>query len=551
MLPYSIPPGSRDKPETHMSLAGGPLGRLSIPDEMHESWLRVYAAELALNTHSLFFAERRTPIFRMHFDLDFTQPEPVTLHYLIAVARECVNVFRLFFPTVPEDAPMWRCAILTAKPKPVTKDSEVLVKSGCHMLWPWLYVNQVQALQMRANVVDTLVRTWPARHAPANSYDDVVDRTVLTSNGLRMMGSDKAARCKKCKNGAAREKCTACDGRGFLVENRAYLLAMVLSSSGEPDRQRVDAWKKDLFMCVRFTSIRSSRVEHSAGFKVPAHAVTDDAVRSVRKKAKKTGGKGTVESPHEAVGLPGSVTIDPSSRIFVELQTFLTTCMSAQWTGICINNLHIQHDIGRYTVHVGGPGSSYCQHVARAHGSSTVYFTVEEDGVRQRCFSPKLHNGVSCRVYKSTVYPLSRWLQEAMFGESGAKGRVTLPTSSDEGILAKSAAYTKALTARVEAKRKKIQDDEKTLSVLGMKKIKVEEGRGVDMPHPVFKGKTCGEVERMSSFEVYVEFTKLRENRMSDTAKVHAEEVSHNGARPVVKKNHAKKQRGKTAKIGQ
>lgn len=551
IAPYTIPPGLRDKPETHMSLAGGPYGRLSIPDEMHEAWLRIYTQELALNTHSLFFAERRTPVFRMHFDLDFTQEQPVDLHYLTAMARECIRVFRLFFPDVPEDAPMWRCVLLVAGPKPTKANAMDLVKSGCHMLWPWLYVNQIQALQLRANVVDTLNRTWPSRNSPANSYEDVVDRTVLTSNGLRMLGSDKAVRCKKCNKGAAREKCANCDGRGFLVENRAYTLAMILNSSGEPDRDRLEDWKKDLFTCVRFTSTRSSRREHSAGFVVPSHAVTDDAVKTAHRKAKKkSGSAGTVELPCEAVGLPGAVAIEPSSRIFTELHSFLTTCMCPQWAGVRMTNLYIQHELGRYTAHVNGPGSSFCQHVNRAHNSSVVRFTVERDGVRQRCFSPKLHEGVSCRMYAGPVTPLSCWLQEAMFGARVSAKVAIQPETSDESILAKSAAYKKTLAERVDAKRKKRIDEEKTLDALGKKRVKTKGDRGADVPHPIFTTKTCGEVERMSSWEIHMEFLKIRMDRIEDTARVHAEEVSRNGALPVGAKKKTKKTVGKAHKRG-
>lgn len=562
--PFTIVPGSRDKVETHMSLAGGPYGRLSIPDEMHEAWLRVYTAELKKNKHSLFFAERRTPIFRMHFDLDFCETEPVGLHTLTAIARECRRVFRPFFPTVPEDAPMWRCVLLVASPKPATgppvteDDDGVRVKSGCHMLWPWMYVNQVQALQLRANVVDTLVRTWPPRPPTANSYDDVVDRTVLKSNGLRMMGSDKASRCKKCNTPAARNNCKPCKGTGVIAENRPYTLSMVLNATGEPDVERLEAWKNDLFKCVRFTSIRSSRVEHSAGFVVPSHAVVDACVKMARKKAGRgaAGTAGAVATPREAMGLLGSVTIDPSSRIFSEMQSFLTTHTCGQWSGLRISHLYIQHNLGRYTVNVTGPGSSFCTHVGRAHTSSTVYFTVERDGVRQRCFSPKVHtDGTICRKYVGPPAPLTQWLLEAMFGsERGMScggdvsdntlGPVIASTADEDAILAKSAAYTRKLSERVAAKRKMATDEECTLSVLG-KKTKVKGpkvgDRGADTPHPVFTNKTCGEVEKMSSWEIHVQFTKLRTQRIADTAKVHAAEVSCNGAVPVNKKTAPKR----------
>jgi len=544
---YIITPGSTGQTETHMSLAGGPYGRLSIPDEVHETWLRIYTQELALNSHSLFFAERRTPVFRMHFDLDFTQEDAVTLHYITTMARECVRVFRLFFPSLDEDAPMWKCVILMATPKPV---DESKVKSGCHLLWPWMYVTQVQALQMRANVVDTLNRTWPARTPPmANSYDDVVDRTVLTSNGLRMMGSDKASKCKTCKNTASsREKCTSCMGRGFLVENRAYTLAMVLTPAGEPDKDQLASWKRDLFDCVRFTSIRSSRVDHSAGFVTPTHAITDDAVKTAKKKAKSsqktTNGGGSVDSPTEAAGLPGSVNMDRTSRIFTEFAEFLTTYMGAQWSGLTLTHLYLQRDQGRYIAHVTGPGSSFCQNVDRAHSSSQIYFEVRRDGVQQRCFSPKVRNGTSCRQYGGPVVSLTRWLHESMFGRECASP----PPYDDAAILAKSAEYTRNLKIRMESKKRQREHEQTTLSVLG-KQVDVKKGdRGEHQPHPVFKGMTCGQVEKMSSQQLCEEFRKIRNARIAETSRLHAE-ISCNGKNPIGVAQK-KKKIGKAAKRG-
>jgi hypothetical protein len=164
-----------------MSLLGWPYGRLVIPDEMRDTWLKEYAKELMRGAHSLYFAERKTPVFRMHFDLDFKQAAAVRLPELTALALAATTVFRDFYPGVAADAPAWRIMVLTAPPKPTRTDGVELVKSGCHLIWPELHVDQGIALQLRLNFVAHLTRTWPARVAGSNSYDDVVDETVLTN----------------------------------------------------------------------------------------------------------------------------------------------------------------------------------------------------------------------------------------------------------------------------------------------------------------------------------------------------------------------------------
>jgi hypothetical protein len=124
--------------ETHVSLLGWPYGRLLIPDNKHGSWLTEYTKELQRGVHSLYFAEHKTPVFRMHFDLDFTQPSPVPLEYLQKIGRAANTVFREFYPGLGVDSEEWSILLLTAPPKPVEKDGVHLVKSGCHMIWPYL-----------------------------------------------------------------------------------------------------------------------------------------------------------------------------------------------------------------------------------------------------------------------------------------------------------------------------------------------------------------------------------------------------------------------------
>lgn len=543
LLPYTIPVGSKDKVETHMSLAGGPFGRLSIPAEVHESWLAVYANELRTNPYSLFFAERRTAIFRMHFDLDFCQREVVDSLLIMSLARECTTVFRAFFPAALSDDIMWSCVILTSVPKPTVvapvadDDDGERIKSGCHLIWPWLYVDQIQALQLRANVVDLLARTWPPRPPTANSYDDVVDRTVLTSNGLRMFGSNKAVRCKECKK-TTRDRCVACNAIGIIAENRPYLLTSILTPDGEVDAARLADWTSDMFKCVRFTSIRSSRTESTPGFTCPDHAVADSHVKAAARRNMKTQSKAATAT---AVGIPGAITIDPTFQIFTALSDFLPS-LSPHWGGVKISKLFMQRELGKYTVHVVGPGSSFCKHVNRAHGTSSIYFTVERDGVRQACFSPKVHDAVSCRRYVSAPFALSQWLQEAMFGcETQNAAPERRPSPDTDTVLAKSAAYTKLLADRVELRRKQETSETASLKVIGKKpNIRHIIDRGTNVMHPIFTDKTCGEVEQMNSAELHREYVKIREMRLAETSAVHAREVTCNGSVPMQSKSLVK-----------
>jgi len=393
--------------ETHMSLIGGFHGRLLIPQN-YQKWLQVYSTELARNQHSLFLAERRTPIFRMHFDLDFTQPSEVCLDDLVKMARASVDVFRKFYPDVSSDDEQWQTVILCAPSKPIMKQEERMVKSGCHLIWPNLFVDQAIALQLRLNVVEFFQREWPKRTGLSNDYDDVVDKSVLTSNGLRMYGSDKGIICNKCRRN--QQKCKTCDvclGRGVLVENRAYTLSAILDPSGELDTERYNLWERDLFTCVRNSSTRSSHTSPTPGYKVPSHAVSDVGV----KRARKTSAGGSAAAK--------KTSIDPTSPVFHQIQSHIT-CMNPAWSSLQIRD--VARDNGRYICHVQGPGSLYCTNAKRAHTSSSIFFTITPEGVQQRCFSHKSVGRVKCRTFAGPMKTISRWLHEALFGKMARDG---------------------------------------------------------------------------------------------------------------------------------
>ena len=416
-------PGSKEK-ETHMSLVGGEYGKLFVPDDLHNSWLQMYTQELERGAHSLFFAERRTPVFRMHFDLDFTQPEMVTEAFLVDMASHINSVFRSFYPETAEDAEEWTTVLLCAPPKPVG----AMVKSGCHMIWPWLMVDQGIALQLRLNVLAHIHKTMPPRPTGANTYEDVVDETVLKSNGLRMYGSDKAIKCKTCKSKRVACSVPGCM-RGILVENRAYTLQTILTPAGTVDTERVDHWTRDLFACVRLTSTRSSCREPtptstSRGFVVPHDAISDDSVKRAHQNAR------TQKRLAAGGGPVDSEVIDLKSPIVQHLQNYVSMKLDINWVNVRVKQLFLQRDRGIYTCHVGGPGSLYCQNARRAHTSSCVYFEVTQAGIYQRCFSPKSPASASCKAFRGTPIQLNPWLKEAMFGGNNfSKLFMTVPTS--------------------------------------------------------------------------------------------------------------------------
>ena len=453
----------RTTKETHMSLCGGPYGRLDIPMDKNDSWLRAYAAELDRKQHSLFFCERRTDVFRMHFDLDFIQNTVVTREYVVALAGAANGVFRDFFPKLEPCAEEWVTIVLGAPPKTLERDGATRVKTGYHLIWSKLYVTQAMALKLRASLVSLLERTWDAREDGANSYHDVVDEVVLTRNGLRMYGSDKAVRCKVCKNsGKLRGTCTSCGGRGLLIENRAYTLSTVVSPDGGIDDDLCARYTDSTLECVRASSTRVSNKVPTPGFVVPDNAVVVSTRKAGRKRK-----SGEMCIPNRPRGLGDAHLLDRATiPVYDAIGQRINTV--EKWGQLRVDRVFRTKT--RYLCHVSGPGSSYCRNVGRAHGSSGIYFVITKVGIVQRCYS---HKG-NCRSYASgVVSELKPWLREALFGINNSITTASPPKVAKLGV---------------PVRRKK--------SYPPIERIHVDDSKQ-SQPHPDFPGMTRGEVEKL------------------------------------------------------
>jgi hypothetical protein len=99
-----------------------------------------------------------------------------------------------------------------------------------------------------------------------------------------------------------------------------------------------------------------------------------------------------------------------------------------------------------YTVHVGGENARFCLNKCGAHGQSTVWFSVTQNGVCQRCFSTKTPAptagagpgaaGVPCKKYKSHLNKLLEQEKRLLFPHAPATAvapRATVPADAAYG----------------------------------------------------------------------------------------------------------------------
>lgn len=428
LLKYSLPKGAPADSATHYSLMGG---KYEIPDDKHDEWLERYAAHLVLRPHiPLFFVEKRTPFFRMHFDLDLVQPDVPALVDVIAMVNVCNTVFRTFYPGCT-NSKQFVCIVLKSPPTPKSGG----IKTGFHVIWPYLLVDQTQALTLRESCIIEAVRVLGERVPPHNSFDDVLDMCVFVENGLRMVFSDKTRQCDLCK-GKGRlhgNPCEQCRESKRVSENRVYRPYFVLDEHGELDTARLEAItvEEDKARCVLACSIRCVQATApTPGYVRPPLAPACDVATTMKKHQKrqrleKAGVRpGTVQAEARERGckwLDGATEVDVKSAVVQQLEQFLQKSMGRpEWHELMVQKLFFSASQRRYLAKVYGQGAQYCTNVQRCHGSSTIYFVIDAVGVTQRCYSLKKHDGcVQCNKYASTPVMLNKVLHAALFEEEG------------------------------------------------------------------------------------------------------------------------------------
>lgn len=410
---------------THYSLVGG---KFNIPREKHQEWLRLYAAHLQRGREPVFFIELRTPIFRMHFDVDLIQPTVPTLSDIVSMAQISTQAMRRFYPDTSAPHYSKRFITLILKSPTMSKgpwegDGTVVEvkKTGFHIIWPFLLVNQDQALTLRESCVIDMVQQLPPRQPPSNSYEDVIDECVLTDNGLRMVGSDKAKTCPICKG---KRECDLCR-RGKVPEHRVYEPFCILNEHGELDEAMFArlSQPEDKLPCVRLCSIRAFAAEPTPGYVKPPLAPTKDVESVTRAKRRLAVQKAKVEkgklSYEEGVKwLSDASEIPREAAVFAQVQEFLQQRMGhAEWGNVLIKRFMFSPAAGKYFVKVWGEGSLWCSNVRRMHYSSTIYFVISRTGVVQKCFCKKKNPDapVFCSSYSSPPIKLTKLLSNVLF----------------------------------------------------------------------------------------------------------------------------------------
>lgn len=417
------------KPDTHLLLDGG---RLHVSMGTNPLFCKLLADDIDNNV-SNFVTELRTPIFKMHIDLDVYDPveTPMSPELLREWVREMIHVMRDFFPhiddnTTKESYDSFTVIICTTPTKfDVEKHKIMWAKTGAHVIFPWLLVDVSQAIKLRSGLIQHFEKIYGRRHK-YNIWEDVFDMQIYQSNGLRMIGSSKMANCRSCKGRPSKEQmCDSgqCDGSGKYDAKRCYRVTDALDRNGQPDNKLLSRIRQSSRTEVILASIRTpvlvpmrmdvpswfepmffhdEEMEHKNRFK------PTPAIRTARRLALGELPENVLGA--EELGLHKAPKLKAGDPICVAIQKWIR----AEDTGIpdvyrnaeVVDITILQGDTNPF--YIVRTDSLFCLNKGGEHNNNGVYFLINERGMYQKCFCQcdTTENRLfgKCKDYHSSAY---------------------------------------------------------------------------------------------------------------------------------------------------
>jgi len=376
-----------DRKITHTRMDGGYGGKFHIPPEAQTLFYNAYGTEL-YNERLLYYIEINTPIFMMHFDIDF--PSLMEEDRTVAFCETLHAAVAEYFHR-PRSAVV--CAILDA--------TGARRGAGLHVIFPNTWVDEAMACAVWAGVVARCEEKLPWGR---DAWAKVVDVAVLSEKGsLRMVGSDKCEDCPSCHNGREEKKfCPHCNQKGKIPMGKIYWPWKIFPKT-PPNQETLNNLLLSKAHAARYCSIQSARDKPSGDFAIPEGA---PRAATLSKRSKKCH---TMIRPGDDA-LPGSGGTLSLSSEMLEALTQSIRSYDPHFGQLII------HDVAkapgkqcRCWIRVRGYHDRYCLNKGGEHASNQIYFVLSAKGLSPRCFSKKpelRQSGCFCKDFEGPPKPV-------------------------------------------------------------------------------------------------------------------------------------------------
>lgn len=432
---------------SHYSTDGYCGGIMQLPEIHAQEFLTLYVRDVFLFGRRLYLSEQRSVIFAMHFDLDGIL---LNAEQRLALLRLIQEILNCFYPKTT-DKKIFEMFICDTSKADQLEPQFAKPKTNLHPVCPYLNVDALRAEQIaracasKANVV-----------LPEFNWDEVFDLLIYQQNGLRMLGSRKCEKCKKCyqKKDLIGEPCFECNGHARIDLGRAYDLVAVLNSDGEYDDEILQKCKENQFLKMQLCSIRRGIQEiatpnYTKYIGCP-NADVEQKLLIESKKRKLIENKNLTQSqlfdeimelekpenfaqPQQKKGI-FKLVIDRFAPqyncILHEINTFAQAYATTQILELTTT---LTRNIYRATTK--GDGCHSCQNLPKSfnngeHHGKTIYFIIKKTGIQQKCWSKKAEGRINgnCAEFSSVLKKLSQNTLLALYPNS------VMPTHSGDPL---------------------------------------------------------------------------------------------------------------------
>jgi len=168
---------------SHVLMDGGVL---SIPFDKLRDFYEMYIKAVK-SDEKVYVVEQKTETYNFFMDIDYKDDDPLSIETVKNISKIICDKVSTFGGTT--------ALVSVAEPK--EKDSQI--KTGVHLNWPGLVVNQNGALQLMHHIVNTLEKIYSAK-----DWSKIIDSSVYGSigtkgSGFRLPWSYKKSRHLECK----------------------------------------------------------------------------------------------------------------------------------------------------------------------------------------------------------------------------------------------------------------------------------------------------------------------------------------------------------------
>lgn len=432
---------------THLLLDGCRGGCLIVPADLLEEFKEKYA-QCIDQGYKLWMNEKRKVVSRGLGDIDAKGTRFLTYEEEANIFKVYQNSFKPFYPhwkSIEQHGDLFRVIVLATETVQVDQltNGKPIYKHAYHPIMSNLYLTDTQAQEIFETTLAHFENKWPLPQETfgflSNKWEnDVFDRCVLVTNGLRLPGSRKCVKCPQCKNNDEKVvNCEHCDYIGRVDQGRVYSIKYVFDSNGKRLKDLESRYKQNFSALIAASTVQTNLQEPTPGYKryegapLPAqYKVSYNADSGAIALTKDT----TSTFVHDPKSNKEKIVLQSNSPLISTIEKCIRS-FDPIYQNIQVNKVSTNEKHTYYNVQVKGIGSSRCKNNnSEDHSSNHIYFLIrkkmnsrtqyQETTITVLCYSPR------CKDWKGITKPLSGEMSDELFPSYWSKAGIVLKPST-------------------------------------------------------------------------------------------------------------------------